>query len=111
MAITWQDVVNIAPALSTLEPAAQSQILGYVDLHIDDTIWLSRADEGRAYLAAHLGTLNKMQGRGPITGEHLGPAGVSFASMLQFGALGLTSYGLQYDYLIHLLPTALGAVY
>jgi hypothetical protein len=104
-------VTDVAPELFTTPAAQEGALLDMVDREVDECGWGDRADDGRRYLAAHLATLGKRKGLGPLTAESLGQASRSYASMLQFGALGLTTYGVEYQRRARLLPSVLGEVF
>ena len=106
MAITWDDVVAIAPELASVLDTQQTAFLNAVNLQVSDDTWYEEADEGRKYLAAHLATISRKRGQGPTTAQSAGQISQSFANMMQFGALGTTSYGLEYQRLLRLLPDA-----
>lgn len=118
MSITWSDVTAIAPELtSTAVPTAtQTVLLAIVDRQIDDSVWLDLADDGRRYLAAHLGTLYSSDGSagGEVTSESLGPMSRSYStsstSESGAGSLGTTKYGVFYLHLLRLLPSHIGFV-
>ena len=101
MAISWSDVVKIAPELSTLAVDTQNEILADVDLEVDPGTWNEFADKGRKYLAAHLGTLARPGSvgvAGPVTSETLGPMSRSYSveGATDAGALSSTRYGVEY---------------
>lgn len=101
MAITWDDVVLIAPELSSLDSGAQDAILEDVELEIDATRWGIFANKGRKYLAAHLGTLatrGSVGVAGPVTSETLGPMSRSYdaGSAVDAGLLSSTRYGVEF---------------
>lgn len=105
MSIAWSDVEAIAPELSTLAAASQTYILGLVNERmIDDDVWLEFADDGRAYLAAHLGTLatGSGSGSGAVTSESIGPFSRSYASPSDDDALDTTKYGRFYKTLLRM---------
>lgn len=109
MAVTWSDVVTFpAPELSTVATGTQNAILAVVDRQIDDDAWGEFANDGRRYLAAHLGTLSSGAGAGavgPVTSESVGAMSRSYGSLSDTsgaGALGSTRYGLEYYRLLRL---------
>lgn len=104
-------VVDLAPELSTTPAAAQVTILGSVLRQMDAESWGDLYDDGQRALAAHIATVAKSRGKGPLTNEALGSASRGYASMLaSSGLLGTTMYGLEYRRLARLTPAALGAV-
>lgn len=112
MAITWPDVVAIAPELAATDPTAQTAILAIVSRQVaDPDAWGSYFDDAAKYLAAHYGTLSRSRGKGPISDESVGQLSRSYAPLLQFGMLGQTAYGVEYQRLSRLTPAALGAVF
>jgi hypothetical protein len=120
MAIAWEDVVTIAPAMSAVSLSAQAMILALISETIDDSddAWGSDAlfTMGASLLAAHYGSLvlgnSASAAQGPVTGMTLGPASKSFASPmnLKSTALAATSYGREYLALAAQLPSAYGFV-
>jgi hypothetical protein len=108
---TWTDVVGIAPELASLPGPAQNEILAIVDGEVHEDVWEEQYRPGFCYLAAHLATLSKKRGLGPVTAQASNGISQSYASMLSVGALGLTSYGLEYSRRTRLLTqTAFGLV-
>jgi hypothetical protein len=104
--ITWQDVVNIAPEFdSSIVPAGtQAAILAIVANQIDDTAWGEFADQGRAYLAAHLSAIRGDEGL--VTQESLGAMSRSYALPPGIiGSLALSTFGAEY---LRLLRIAAG---
>lgn len=102
MAITWAQVVLIAPELSTVATATQNLLLVIVDRQIDGEVWGSYADDGALYLAAHLGTLANggAAGAGPVTSETLGPMSRSYGMPSGVsGTFGTTRYGVMFEQL------------
>lgn len=124
MAITWADVQAIAPELTdtAVPTATQAVLLAMVDRQIDDEAWLDLANDGRTYLAAHMGTVYVTTANGaaasvgPVTMETVGPMSRSYGSSTTNGTstvdplLGTTRYGLWYLHMIRLLPCSLGFV-
>lgn len=125
MSITWADVQTIAPELTNtaVPTGTQAYILAAVDRQIDDTAWDDLADDGRRYLAAHMGTIYTTTANGgansigPVTNEVVGPMSRSYSGSAnsQGGAtvdqlLGTTRYGIWYLHMIRLLPSHLGFV-
>lgn len=124
MSITWADVQVIAPELTDaiVPTGTQAVLLTMVDRQIDDEQWLDLADDGRRYLAAHLGTVYRSTSQGSaasvgtVISETVGPMSRSYAStsnMTRGGPdplLGTTRYGIWYLHLIRLLGVSLGFV-
>ena len=110
--ITWADVTAIAPELSTASAGTQAACLAAVVEEIDPDTWGTRANRGAAYLAAHLATLANTQGAGAAFSQRVGPL-AEHRAMPHAGlglSLSLTSYGAEYDRLLHTLETVFGAV-
>lgn len=105
-------VTDFAAELATgVAAATQSAILISVDLEVPtDGVWGDLRDIAARYLAAHLATLGKSRGRGPLTSQTVGPLSRAYGGMLQFGELGLTSYGLEYLRLLNTTTAILGFV-
>lgn len=110
MAITWTDVTNIAPELSTIAAATQTAILATVAAQVPSSQWGDAQNDGQAWLAAHIATLTKRRGDGPLASRGVGPLSQSYQSMLSFGMLGATGYGLEYRRQLMLLPTVRGGL-
>ncbi len=116
MAITWADVQAIAPELTdtAVPTATQAIFIEMVDRQIDEDIWLDFANDGRRYLAAHLGTIyaTTSSAGGAILSETLGPMSRTYSDASSTDGNGLenTKYGVWYLQLIRLLPSALGFV-
>lgn len=105
-------VVGVAPEVTSAAPLTQAAILDAVDREVDESLWIDDADDGRKYLAAHLATISRSRGAGPVTAEAVGSLSRSYASLLAFGHLGQTSYGIEYLRRIRLLTAgAFGVVY
>ncbi len=105
-------VIDVAAELATLTAGQQRSILDMVDRQVaDPEIWGSYLDDGARYLAAHLGAVSKLKGKGPVTAEAVGSVSRSYASLLQFGPLGTTAYGVEYERLVRLTGASLGEVF
>lgn len=106
MSISWSDVTDIAPDLEDAPAGLRTKILRQVDYQIDDTVWGDLSDDGRIYLAAHLGTLwftqaGAVSAAGPVSSESIGPMSRSYAvpsnsSGDDDSGLSLTRFGLEY---------------
>lgn len=95
MAITWSDVVGIAPELVNVELATQTAILAVVGRQIDPDAWQVWADDGAKYLAAHLASIRGNEGL--VTSETLGQMARSYALPPGImGSLALSTYGAEY---------------
>lgn len=104
-------VVDLAPELSTTPAAAQVTILGSVLRQMDADAWGDLFDDGQRALAAHIASVAKSRGRGPLTAEAVGSISRSYGSMLPSSPLlGTTMYGLEFRRLARLTLSALGAV-
>jgi hypothetical protein len=120
VAITWADVVAIAPSLSTgVGVTAQAMIIAFVTEVVDDSddAWGDGAlyTMGASLLAAHFGSLVKTNSangaQGPVTSMAQGDTSKSFAAPTfdaSEGALGATSYGRNYLALVATLPSSFG---
>ncbi len=112
--ITWGDVTAIAPEAAAAAAGTQAAILAQVGAEVDtdeDTWGATLAPIGAAYLAAHLYTLSKSKGKGPVTSESEGALSRSYADLTKLGALGLSIYGIEYLRLTRTLQTTIGAVF
>lgn len=111
MAITWTDVVNIAPHLSTVPPASQAAILQSAYILLNADTWGNKFDEGWKYLAAHIGTLYQLQATGAPgipSKERVGEVERSYAvpAGMGVGDLDQTWYGNHYKRLVRSLINA-----
>jgi len=115
MAVTWADVQAIAPELTdtAVPTGTQAVLLAMVDRQIDDEMWLDLADDGRRYLAAHMGSLYANGGAAgtAVVSESVGPMSRSYAQpSTSSGSLATTKYGMWYLHMIRLLPSSMGLV-
>lgn len=94
----WDQVVAVAPKLADAPVPRQTEIISFVQNEVHYDVW---GDDqylaGSIYLAAHLGTLSTMQGFGPVSSQSAGGIAQSYANMLQFGQLALTSFGTEFS--------------
>ncbi len=110
-AIVWKNVVDIAGELATTPPPTQNAILEFVAAEVHEDTWGDQFKAGSCYLAAHLATFPKARGKGPVLSQNTGGIAQSYGSMLSAGALGMTSYGMEYLRRTRLLTeTAFGLV-
>lgn len=110
--VTWADVVAIAPELADVAVPTQVALLAHAERLVNRAAWGTLADDGVKYLAAHLGTLTRSKGKGPVASEAVGSLSRSYGSLVALaGTWGQTSYGAHYVQLTRMLPTVLGAVY
>ena len=110
--ITWADVLNVAPELASTPAPMQTAVLTAVGDQVPLLMWPQGQANAQAWLAAHLVTISRKRGDGPKTSQSTGPVSQSLASMIQFGQLGLTSYGVEYQRLVRMNPSvAFGAVF
>ncbi len=110
-AITWDDVVALAPLLSTVDEDGQDIILAYVNEALDVRHFGGEAGTktrlARIYLAAHFGTMS-MPGAGgsaagPVISESAGGLSITYANMVSgsgSGSLQRTSYGAMFQFLL-----------
>lgn len=106
MAIVWTDVSDLAPELASLTVAAQNAILVYVNAAFDESKFKTEALKmARVYLAAHLGTLTRLQGSaiaGPLIEESDGRLSRKFAVITaENTSFSGTSYGELLQFLIN----------
>ena len=105
--ITWTNVVNIAPELATTPTDMQTEILADTLLMMNATVWGSKFDMGRKYLAAHLATLDRRRGLGgAVASQNAGQVSQSFAAPSSQTMYSATSYGLIYEGLLKTLAAA-----
>lgn len=107
MSIVWQNVVDIAPELTSLPVGSQNAILAQVALQMNADVWGGKLDMGSAWLAAHVATVGKRNGAGgAVQSETVGSVSRSYAIMPTLAALSSTAYGLEYERLLMQLPLA-----
>lgn len=105
-AVTWANVLDFAPGLSTVAVGAQNAILAYVNTTLQVEAYGgedgAKTRLARIYLAAHSGEILKRQGiGGAITGEDVGADSIHFSYTAPLkGAiesLETTSWGLEFQ--------------
>lgn len=83
MSLTWTEIAEMDPSLSTLGEAARAIILGDCYAMLTPGQWGTYLDLAVKYLAAHTGALILRGGglgaTGPVTSESLGDASRSYA--------------------------------
>lgn len=124
--ITWDDVLLIAPGLSSLEEDSQDAILLHVQRLVAPAKWGDLLDMGMTFLAAHFGTLvqrstatagaGSSQAVGPVVSETVGPVARTFAVLTSGSGAGgdasltSTNWGREYVELRRMLPSRFGQV-
>lgn len=116
-AITWTNVTDFAPGLSTFDTDAQTDVLAYVNTGTFNIAHWGGEESptlrlGRIYLAAHMATvaLSGAAGgaiAGPVTAEAAGGLSRSYGSMSGLGAdtlLDTTPFGRAFRELLRRLP-------
>lgn len=106
MAINWSNVVDIAPELSTIPVNSQNAILAQVNTELSPSVWGTRIEIGRAWLAAHLATVSSGGGAGgQVLSEKVGDVSRTYSDA---GATGASSsdYGQEFERLLLQLPAA-----
>lgn len=108
--ISWDDVLGVAPSLSSVSTLAQTDILAYVEENLDSSIL--EGDDGKAfrlariYLAAHFGTVSQQGASGaagPVTQETVDRLSRSYGQPyggVAADSLDSTAYGKAYRALI-----------
>ncbi len=105
MAITWTNVTAVAPELSTVAVATQTAILAQVNSELSTAVWGSKIEIGRAWLAAHLGTIAGIEeGGGVVQSETVGAVSRTYA--VGSGDYTSTAYGNEFNRLLMQLPLA-----
>lgn len=105
MAITWADVEAVAPELATVALATQTAILAQVNSELSTSVWGTKIEIGRAWLAAHLGTLAGIEeGGGVVQSETVGAVSRTYA--VSSGDYSSTAYGNEFQRLLMQLPAA-----
>lgn len=118
--ITWTDVTNHAPGLSSVSAGAQTDILAWSNdlLSVDEFGGEAAANTklARIYLAAHSGTLALLGASGaagPVTSEKAGGLSRSYGGALGAAAssdYGSTVWGQQFVALCRTNPSRAGLV-
>ncbi len=103
--ITWDDVVNHASELGSVDEDAQDDILDYVNRNVaTDLFTASQLKLAKIYLAAHLGTVAKSKGStstGAVTSETAGRLTRSYSVVASATSdLDGSSYGKQYSAMV-----------
>lgn len=120
-AITWPDVVAIAPELASLSVTAQTLILDHVNTALNVSVFGGEASPklrlARVFLAAHYGTVATTGGAvlaGPVTAESAGGLSRSYATTFATDAFGgpwgSTAYGQSFAALLRSSPARLPVV-
>lgn len=113
-AITWTNVTDHAPELSTVAAAVQTDLIGLVEqLNADE---FGGEDDyryklARIYLAAHLGTISLSGGNiatGGVQSERVGDVSRTYSTttLIDPDALDSTSYGREYKAMLRRSPAA-----
>jgi hypothetical protein len=114
-AITWDDVIALAPEVADLSVTGQGFLLDYVNTYLNVSLWggedSSRLRLGRIYFAAHLAAITVEGGgsaAGPVISEKVGEISRTFAnaSMSTATGLGSTGYGRMFQLLMRSLGPA-----
>lgn len=118
MAVTWAQVLLVAPELSSItDTSAQALFLDIASRQVDPDVCGEFTDDMHRYMTAHLATLgaggSAGGAAGPVTSETLGPMSRSYGTLSGAStedSLGLTRYGLEYKRLANLLAPSIGVV-
>lgn len=102
MAVTWLDVLCIAPELATVPPASQACLLADVLLELEPDSWGVKYDLAVKYLLAHRAAIflrnqTGVSATGVLVEETVGQVSRKFANVTMSANhaddLDLTSYG------------------
>lgn len=100
--VTWDDVIAVAPELSSVPEAAQDAILTQVDEQLSASVWGTRLASGQTYLAAHLGTVRGAPNyQSESVGDH---------TRQVEGDLNSTSYGREFRRLVRTLGVSVAVI-
>lgn len=107
---TWTGaVVDVDAKLASL--AGSRTLLQLAETIVSDAVlWGSLFDDGRRYLAAHYGQMARLNGKGMISSEGLGPLSRSYAALMGTTTYGLTSAGLMFRTLARSTVALFGSV-
>ncbi len=103
--ITWSDVTDHAPELSTVSANAQTDILAYVNDALDVAAFggedAAKTKLARVYMAAHMATVseNAAGGGGEVVSRAQGDMSISYAASSAGSSAdgySATGYGRQY---------------
>jgi hypothetical protein len=101
VSISWTDVVAIGPELVNVPTATQTAILAIVARQVDPCVWGDLANDGMAYLAAHLASIRGNSGL--VTSESLGQMSRSYSLPPGIkGSFALSTYGAEYYRLLRI---------
>ena len=104
--ITWADVEDVAPLLSTVPVDAQTKILAYVNDTVNSGAFNndSAYTLAKCYLAAHRGSCVLTAGTGAaIASESMGGLSRSYATP-SVSNLDSTSFGREYRSIVNASP-------
>lgn len=106
LAINWSNVVDIAPELSTIPVNSQNAILAQVNTELSTTVWGTRIEIGRAWLAAHLATVSNGGGAGgSVLSEKVGDVSRTYSDGGS-GGYSSSDYGQEFERIMMQLPAA-----
>lgn len=103
MSITITNILDIAPELSTASPSQIAAAIANADIFVNPTTWAEKTDIAKAYYAAHLLTLTRMRGTTGLGSEKVGDLQRAYMRPMALTALGLSSYGIQLDWMMRTL--------
>ena len=114
MAVTWADVVKVAPELSELSENQREAVLEDVALQLSESALGSVYDLASKFLAAHFGVM-VLRGvdapGGPLSAESVDGVSRSYSpGRIKDSDLESTSYGKRYKAVIRNLPYRTGFV-
>lgn len=102
LVITWENVLDLAPELSSLSKAQQLLVLEEVIREVKVAKWGDQATAliGGRYLAAHKGTIakNRSGGQGTLQSVSIGSVSKTYAQSMAQGVsvLESTTYGKEF---------------
>ena len=101
--ITWADVEDIAPEMSTVIADAQTKILAYVNNTVDDNAFnnVYQGTLAKCYLAAHRGYFALASVSAGVTSKSIGSVSVSYGNSTD---ISTTSYGREYVNIVNNSP-------
>jgi len=112
--ITWDDVLLVAPALSTLSVAQQNLFLSMAETTLNATELGDKYDMACTYFCAHMGTVTKNGANGPggpISAESTGRVSRSYAVPATSDDFwSTTMYGRTYQMILNSLLARVGFV-
>ena len=98
--INRQDVIAIAPELSSVDSNLMNVLVEHIGPRVSDAAWGTEAKYAACLLVAHAATLSLRGDRGALTSETVGEISRTYGAIGGNKSLRQTSYGVQYEELL-----------